>query len=103
MKNENKNLKKRRSKFKFGGVGECWEKVKVKWSAIIIEKIATESGERKFFESVQLAVLIDINLPTQDRYFNKGSGEFRIIYFDSSTLEIVFLLPLYPNSAKETL
>jgi hypothetical protein len=72
-------------------------------------------------ENVQLAVLLDLNLPIQDRDIIKGSGGFtklrvadnrtnkgksggfRIIYFDLPTLGIVFLFLLYPKSVKETL
>jgi len=87
----------------------------------VFTKLIDESGGRRLLDSVQLAVLLDINLPIQDRDLIKGSGGFaklrvadnrsnkgksggfRIIYFDLSTLEIVFLFLLYPKSVKETL
>ena len=87
----------------------------------VFTKLVEESGGRRLLESVQLAVLLDINLPIQDRDIIKGSGGFvklrvadnrnnkgksggfRIIYFDLPTLEIVFLFLLYPKSVKETL
>ncbi len=66
----------------------------------VFTKLVDESGGAKFLESVQLAVLLEISLPIQDRDLIKGSGGFaklrvadnrnnkgksggfRIIYFD---------------------
>ncbi len=88
---------------------------------VIFTKLLDETGARELLENIQLAVLLDIKLPIQDRDVIKGSGGFtklrvadtrnnkgksgglRIIYIDLPALEIVFLFLLYPKSVKETL
>lgn len=87
----------------------------------VFSKLIEENDGRNLLESVQLAVLLDINLPMHERDFIKGSGGFakvrvadnknnkgksgglRIIYFDLPLLEIVFLFLIYPKSIRDNL
>jgi hypothetical protein len=87
----------------------------------IFTKLIDNAEEKKLLGNIQLAVLLDLCLPIQERDVIKGSGGFvklrvadtrnnkgksggfRIIYFDVPALGIVYLYLLYPKSVKDTL